>query len=90
MPLSQPTAPLSAWLATITAALDRRSAPRLLLLIVGALFAKGKRTVSSWFRAAGISEDFRRGYAVRSAWDRAERRPSHADKRRALQREIPA
>jgi hypothetical protein len=64
MPLSRLPAPLSAWLAAITAALDRRSAPRLLLLLVGALFARGRRTVTAWFRAAGISADFRRAYAA--------------------------
>jgi hypothetical protein len=73
MPLSQLTAPLSAWLSQITAALDRRSAPRLLLLFVGALFAKGRRTVTSWFRAAGISTDFRCAYsALWAAGRRAE------------------
>ncbi len=55
MPLSQLPALLSACFPDITAALDRRSAPRLLLLFVGALFAKGRRTVTSWFRAAGIT-----------------------------------
>jgi hypothetical protein len=64
MPLSQLPALLSAWLTDITAALDRRSAPRLLQLFVGALFAKGRRTVTSWFRPAGIGTDFRRGYAA--------------------------
>jgi hypothetical protein len=59
MPLSQLPASLSAWLTDITAALDRRSAPRLRLLLVGALFAKGRHTVTSWFRAAGITSEFR-------------------------------
>lgn len=62
MPLSQLSDLLSAWLTDIAAALDRRSAPRLLLLLVGALFAKGRRTVTSWFRAAGITTDFRPAY----------------------------
>lgn len=62
MPLSQLPTSLSAWLSDITAALDRRSAPRLLLLLVGALFAKGRRTVTSWFHAAGITTDFRPAY----------------------------
>ena len=52
MPLSQLPALLSAWLTDIASALDCRSAPRLLLLLVGALFAKGRRTVTSWFRPA--------------------------------------
>jgi DDE superfamily endonuclease len=64
MPLSQLPALLSAWLSDLTAALDRRSAPRLLLLLWGALFAKGRRTVTSWFRAAGISTDFRCAYSA--------------------------
>ena len=64
MPLSQLPALLSAWLTDITTALDRRSAPRLLLLFVGALFARGRRTVTSWFRPAGISTDFRRVYSA--------------------------
>ena len=55
MPFSQLPALLSAWLSQIAAALDRRSAPRLFLLLCGALFARGRRTVTSWFRAAGSS-----------------------------------
>jgi hypothetical protein len=62
MPLSQLPDLLSAWLTDLVAALDRRSAPRLLLLLVGALFAKGRRTVTSWFRAAGITTEFRPAY----------------------------
>jgi DDE superfamily endonuclease len=73
MPLSQLPALVSACFADITAALDCRSAPRLLRLLVGALFAKGRRTVTSWFRAAGITTDFRRAYsALRAAGRRAE------------------
>jgi hypothetical protein len=62
MPLSQLPAFLSACFADLCAALDRRSAPRLFRLLVGALFAKGRRTVTSWFRAAGITRDFRNAY----------------------------
>jgi hypothetical protein len=62
MPLSQLPTLLSAWLFDLTAALDARSAPRLFQLWLGALFAKGRRTVTSWFRAAGIGTDFRPAY----------------------------
>ena len=62
MQLSQLPALLSAWLTDISVALDRRSAPRLLQLFVGALFARGRRTVTSWFRAAGITSEFRPAY----------------------------
>jgi hypothetical protein len=48
---------LSCWL-------QRRSAVRLPLLLGGILFARGRRTVTSWFRAAGITDDFRPAYAT--------------------------
>jgi DDE superfamily endonuclease len=73
MPFSQLPALLSAWLADIAAALDPRSAPRLLALFLGALFARGRRTVTSWFRAAGITDAFRPAYgALGAAGRRAE------------------
>jgi hypothetical protein len=67
MLFSRLPAQVSAWLSQIVAALDRRSAPRLLLLLVGALFGRGRRTVTAWFRAAGITTDFRRAYAALGA-----------------------
>src|SRR5437868_11948699 len=44
--------------------LQRRSAARLPRLLYGILFAHGRRTVTSWFRAAGIADDFRPAYAT--------------------------
>jgi DDE superfamily endonuclease len=67
MPLSHLPAVLSAWLSPLVGVLDRRSAPRLLLLFVGALFARGRRTVTSWFRAAGITDAFRPAYHALAA-----------------------
>jgi hypothetical protein len=64
MPFSHLPALVSAWLAQFVAVLDRRSAPRLLRLLCGALFARGRRTVTSWFRAAGITTDFRPAYSA--------------------------
>lgn len=73
MPLSQLPAFLSACFADLCAVLDRRSAPRLFTLLTGALFAKGRRTVTSWFRAAAITSDFRHAYhALWAAGRRAE------------------
>jgi hypothetical protein len=64
---------LSAWFAALAGVLDRRSAPRLLRLLVGALFARGRRTVTAWFRACGITTDFRPAYhALWAAGRRAE------------------
>ena len=48
MPLSQLPAFLSSCFDNLSAALDRRSAPRLFRLFLGALFAKGRRTGTLW------------------------------------------
>ena len=61
------------WFAHLASALDRRSAPRLALLFLGALLARGRRTVTSWIRAAGLSDQFRPCYtAVAAAGKKAE------------------
>src|SRR5262245_24684796 len=44
--------------------LHKRSAARLPLLLVGILFAQGRGTVTSWFRAAGIADAFRPAYTT--------------------------
>src|SRR5487761_1603742 len=78
MPLSQLPAFLSACFDDVCAALDRRSAPHLFLLLCAALFARARRTVTSWFRAAGITTDFRPAYhALWAAGRRAERLALH-------------
>src|SRR4051794_5780517 len=62
------------WFARLAAALDRRSAPRLALLFVGAVLAGGRRTVTTWIRAARLSDRFRSCYiAVAAAGKQAER-----------------
>jgi hypothetical protein len=61
------------WFARLASALDRRSAPRLALLFLGAVLARGRRTVTSWIRAAGLSDQFRSCYtAVAAAGKKAE------------------
>jgi DDE superfamily endonuclease len=64
MPLSYLPACLSHWFAQLAACLQRRSTPRLLLLLSGILLACRRRTITAWFRAAGIGDDFRQGYAT--------------------------
>ncbi len=71
MPFSQLPSQLSSWLEALVSPLDRRSAPRFLLLLLGALFARGRRTVTSWFRACGITDEFRHAYNALSAAGRA-------------------
>src|SRR5262245_1921007 len=62
MPLSHLPALLATAFLVMASWLDRRSAPRVPPLLRGILFARGRRTVTSWFRAAGIQDDFRPAY----------------------------
>src|SRR5439155_830257 len=48
-------------------ALDPRSAARLVRLLVGAILARGRRTVTSWIRAAGLSHEYRPCYTTVAA-----------------------
>jgi hypothetical protein len=52
------TAQWAAWVAALAAPLHRRCAWRLAHVVVGILLAHGRRTVASWWRAAGIGERF--------------------------------
>ena len=55
-------AEVSAWVTALSHVLHRRHAWRLLPLVAGLLFAQGRRTVTSWLRAAGIGRGFQRYY----------------------------
>src|SRR5262249_4096202 len=44
--------------------LDKRSAARVPALLLGMLLARGRRTVTSWFRAADLWQDWRQGYVT--------------------------
>jgi hypothetical protein len=48
----------SEWSEWLAAGLDARHRWRLPVLLVGLLFARGRRTVTTWLRAAGVSDDF--------------------------------
>ena len=61
------------WFSWLATALDRRSAPRLALLFFGAILARGRRTVTTWIRAAGLSDRYQSCYlAVAAAGRKAE------------------
>src|SRR5881275_1853802 len=73
MPSSHPTPAPCQWFARLATALDRRSAPRLTLLFLGAVLARGRRTVTTWIRAAKLGDQFRSCYtAVAAAGKKAE------------------
>jgi hypothetical protein len=46
------------WVSWLAAGLHGRNRWRLSLIILGIVFARGRRTVTSWLRAVGIGEDF--------------------------------
>ena len=50
------------WIADLATALHGRLAFRLPLLLTGLFFARGRRTVTSWLRAAGLSKDYKNYY----------------------------
>ena len=52
----------SEWSEWLAAGLHARNRWRLPLLLMGILFANGRRTVTTWLRAAGVSDDFQDYY----------------------------
>ncbi len=52
----------SEWNAWLAAGLHARNRWRLPVLLAGMLFASGRRTVTTWLRAAGVSDDFQDFY----------------------------
>jgi len=52
----------SEWSTWLSAGLHARNRWRLPVLIVGILFAQGRRTVTTWLRAAGVSDDYQDYY----------------------------
>ncbi|HEX4613439.1 MAG TPA: transposase, partial [Urbifossiella sp.] len=67
MPSSHPLPPSCHWFFRLASALDVRSAPRLAWLLVGAVLARGRRTVTSWIRSAGLSGEYRPCYTTVAA-----------------------
>ena len=61
LPLTLPPE-LTAVILALASALHARVGPRLLPLFAGAFFARGRRTVTSWLRAAAIGPAFRLYY----------------------------
>lgn len=53
---------LTAWVEKLAGPLDPRNSWRLVPLVTGLLFATGRRTVSSWLRAGGLSRDYQDYY----------------------------
>jgi DDE superfamily endonuclease len=70
---------VSTFFLALASWLDRRTAARLPAILTGALCARGRRTLTSWFRPAGITSDFRNAYtAVNSVGREAPHLAYHA------------
>lgn len=61
------------WVTQLATPLHARHAWRLLPLLRGLLFAKGRRTVAAWLRAAGLGQDYKRYYYFLGALGRQSR-----------------
>jgi hypothetical protein len=55
---------VSALLYALAHGLDRRLQERFPQLLLGVLFARGRRTVTTWIRAADLSDEFRQAYRL--------------------------
>jgi len=62
------------WSEWLSAGLHARNRWRLGVLLMGILFAHGRRTVTSWLRAAGIRDDFQDYYYYLAALGRKSQR----------------
>jgi hypothetical protein len=60
----------SEWSEWLAAGLHARNRWRLPVLLVGILFAHGRRTVTTWLRAAGVSDDYQDYYYFLAALGR--------------------
>lgn len=53
---------IAEWCEVLSAGLDRRSRKYFVSIVLGMLLASGRRTVSSWLRAAGVLDDWQDHY----------------------------
>ena len=67
MPSSHTPAPRCQWFSVLAKALDPRSGRRLAILFLGIILTRGRRTLTGWIRAAGLSAQYRRCYATAAA-----------------------
>jgi hypothetical protein len=67
MTSSHPDTPSCQWFSRLASVLDPRSARWLGRLLLGAVLARGRRTVTAWIRAAGLSARFHSCYTAVAA-----------------------
>ena len=84
------TAEWAAWVAALAAPLHRRLAWRMPTVVTGILMAQGRRTASSWWRAAGVGRRFRSYYYFLDSVGRKADEPAAVALRIVNQRVEPA
>src|SRR5271169_3367203 len=79
---------LVVWITTLAGTLDARQQARFVQLCTGLLFARGRRTVTSWLRGCGVRRDYKRYYYLLGSVGRKSL-PIAAALLRILLRKIP-
>ena len=64
----------------LAAGLHGRNRWRLSVLLVGILFAGGRRTVTTWWRGAGVSVDYQNYLSINSSWPRGPQTQERIDR----------
>jgi DDE superfamily endonuclease len=64
-------AELSSWITSLAVVLDARVQCKLVALFLGVLFARGRRTVTSWLRVIGVREEYEEWYCFLGSIGRA-------------------
>jgi hypothetical protein len=67
MTSSHQDTPTYQWFPRLASAIDPRSAPRLARLFLGGVLARGRRTVTAWIRAVGLSREYKPCYTTIAA-----------------------
>jgi DDE superfamily endonuclease len=79
---------LVVWITALAGGLDARQQARFVQLCTGLLFARGRRTVTSWLRGCGVGRDYKRYYYLLGSVGR-KTLPIAAALLRILLRKIP-
>ena len=79
---------LVVWITALAGTLDARQQARFVQLCTGLLFARGRRTVTSWLRGCGVGRDYKRYYYLLGSVGR-KTLPIAAALLRILLRKIP-
>ena len=80
---------LVVWITALAGVLDARQQARFVQLCTGLLFARGRRTVTSWLRGCGVGGDYKRYYYLLGSVGRKSL-PIAAALLRILMKRLPA